>query len=106
MHFNTKLIIAFLVAAMTPSSLASLQGGCSGSYMGVGVCVHTADCTANGGSYISGFCPGDPEDVKCCVKKVQVGNQIGKCLPTYQCYSGRILDGYCPGNESVKLCIQ
>jgi len=106
MRFNT--LIAAFIAAMIPSSLATLNGPCSGAYSGQGACVYESDCTKNGGSYISGFCPNDAANIKCCVKKVQVNPyfKVGRCIPKSQCTGSYLmLDGYCPGNDNVKLCI-
>jgi len=105
MHFNTKVVVAFLVAAMAPSTFARINGPCSGDYKGKGVCVSTASCNSASGSYISGFCPGDPANIKCCVKRVQVGNRVGTCLPITQCLLKEKISGYCPGDSTVKLCM-
>ncbi|KAH6910431.1 hypothetical protein BKA70DRAFT_1041814, partial [Coprinopsis sp. MPI-PUGE-AT-0042] len=64
-----------------------------------GVCLSTTDCTAGGGEYWSGYCPNDPANVKCCVKRCP----NGICRPVSLC-PGKKLANYCPGPESVKCC--
>jgi hypothetical protein len=63
--------ILCLVLASLPTALAALNGRCSGTatgaYRNQGICVKTSTCSSHGGSYISGGCPNDPADVKCCV---------------------------------------
>ncbi|TFK38392.1 glycoside hydrolase family 24 protein [Crucibulum laeve] len=65
---------------------ATLNGACTvGSTPGV--CLATATCSAGGGTSTSGFCIGDPTDVKCCTKT--------------SCGSG----GLCPGPTDFKCCL-
>jgi len=54
------------------STLASLNGHCTGSkatgqWKSDGICIKTSTCKKYKGSYTSGACPYDPDDVKCCV---------------------------------------
>ncbi|KAL5375129.1 hypothetical protein DPSP01_011442 [Paraphaeosphaeria sporulosa] len=47
---------------------AALNGHCTGSedFFYDGICVKTSTCASYGGTTISGHCPNDPADVKCC----------------------------------------
>jgi len=65
---------------------------------------------------VRGACPTDPSNVMCCVKTVKIPsvtvlgvtliNQTGRCVNVNECTGGKkILTGYCPGNEEVKLCL-
>jgi hypothetical protein len=65
-----------------------------------GVCVKSADCKAAGGTSISGACPSDPADVKCCSKPT-CGK--GNCRWTSDC-PGESVAGQCPGPSSFKCC--
>jgi len=105
MRFNIKLVIASLVAAMIPSTLAYIDGPCDDSYYGLGACMRTQDCTKGSGSYIDGYCKSDPANVKCCVKKVKYGSRVGHCIPRDQCKGASIVEGYCPGGKNVILCV-
>ncbi|KAF9921397.1 hypothetical protein FBU30_008617 [Linnemannia zychae] len=73
-----------------------------------GLCVPTRTCTADGGSYYSGWCPNDPPDVKCCLygdcHVPGVGD--GFCAPTSMCLgNGKSYPGYCGGPREVQCCI-
>ncbi|KAL9011392.1 MAG: hypothetical protein Q9173_003759 [Seirophora scorigena] len=45
---------------------STLNGPCTGANGQPGVCISTADCTADGGTHILNACPG-PTDFKCCL---------------------------------------
>jgi hypothetical protein len=69
--YNMKLTISFFM--LVPSTIAALNGHCTdidhlgpGSFLVDGICTYTSTCKQYGGSYATGACPGDPEDVKCC----------------------------------------
>lgn len=46
------------------------NGPCTGSGGAPGVCIPTAKCTDDGGTFVNDKCPGTPEDIKCCTKTV------------------------------------
>ena len=43
------------------------SGTASGTYLTYGICITTSTCNSYSGSYISGGCPNDPNNVRCCV---------------------------------------
>ena len=97
------------VAFWTTSSQASAlfersveNGSCKGSGGAPGVCIATSKCTADGGKFISGACPGTPDNIKCCTKTSCGSN--GNCRFTSQC-SGSTLTGLCPGPADFKCCV-
>ena len=49
----------------------TVNGHCSGTATGIyrtdGICVSTSTCNSYSGSYISGGCPSDANNIKCCV---------------------------------------
>jgi hypothetical protein len=68
MHFLPLL-------ALLPTIHAALNGHCTdnsnpplgpGSWPADGICIHTSTCKSAGGVSASGWCPDDPEDIKCC----------------------------------------
>ena len=78
------------------------NGKCSS---GNGICITTDECTKNGGSYVSGKCPNDPNNVKCCNKKCSYNGKQGDCKFVDECKNGNIYSGLCPGNSNFKCCI-
>jgi hypothetical protein len=61
----------YLVAFFPLAALAAIDGHCSGAATGQwlqdGICEHTATCNYYKGKYMTGGCPNDPDDVKCCL---------------------------------------
>ncbi|KAF8472843.1 hypothetical protein BDZ91DRAFT_715892 [Kalaharituber pfeilii] len=100
MRFSLEYTIITLASFTTIVVQAALNGPCI-VVNTPGVCVATADCTSGGGTYHSGYCPNDPEDVKCCTKTVC--GQNGNCRWTSQC-SGTIVSNLCPGPNGFKCC--
>jgi len=101
MHFNPKLFLAFL--ATVPSAFAALNGKCDGVS---GICINTSTCQSYGGQSISGKCPSDPNDVKCCQTITCNSNgRSGTCMFTDQC-DGEKVSGLCPGGNDFKCCIK
>ncbi|KAF7337211.1 hypothetical protein MSAN_02273500 [Mycena sanguinolenta] len=107
-----KFSPALILFASVTSTLAAVNGPCSS---GPGVCISTSSCTAGGGSYTSGLCPWDPNDIKCCTK-APCGSTGGLCEFTSKCtgnhyyVSGSIVDeaynsGLCPGPSDFKCCL-
>jgi hypothetical protein len=105
---TTVLLVAATVEANAVSARqTTLNGPCKGKNGVTGVCVSTASCTADGGSYISNACLGTPENIKCCTKpSCQRAAQSGDCRWTDQCDGGKtILTGLCPGPAGYKCCV-
>ncbi|KAI4254669.1 MAG: hypothetical protein L6R42_007100 [Xanthoria sp. 1 TBL-2021] len=89
-----------LLLPLLPLSLAAVNGPCSIDGT-PGVCVTTANCAAIDGSFRSGFCKNDVENVKCCIKP-ECGSG-GNCRPTNTC-DGTTKTGLCPGSSNFKCC--
>ena len=68
-----------------------------------GVCVTTAACSASGGTTITGGCPADPSDVKCCSKTSCTNGASGNCRWTSDC-AGTTVANQCPGPSAMKCC--
>jgi len=100
MKLNSKLILSLV--ATIPSTLAAVNGRCTGRN---GICVATGTCSSYGGTYYTGRCPNDPNNIKCCDNiSCRVNGQVGKCMFTSQC-SGTTVSGYCPGGNDFKCCL-
>ncbi|OUM59639.1 hypothetical protein PIROE2DRAFT_34509, partial [Piromyces sp. E2] len=101
MRFNFKSVLPLVLSI--PAALAAINGRCSS---GNGVCVTVNDCTKAGGSYVSGKCPNDPNNVKCCNKTrcVAPNGAVGSCMFTSSC-SGTTYSGLCPGGSNFKCCV-
>ncbi len=84
---------------------SELNGPCTGEGGAPGVCVKTTDCTADGGKYITGACPGTPNNIKCCTKTSCKSGSGGNCRWTKQCSSGKTATGFCPGPANFKCCL-
>ncbi|KAL8704489.1 MAG: hypothetical protein Q9201_002364 [Fulgogasparrea decipioides] len=90
-----------LLALTAGTAFAAINGKCSVNGV-AGVCLHTADCKAGSGTSTAGFCPDDPDDVRCCTKS-SCGSG-GNCRWTSSC-SGTTLAGQCPGPTDFKCCV-
>ena len=84
------------------NSVQASNGKCSS---GNGICIYTVECTNSGGSYVSGKCPNDPANVKCCNKKCSYNGREGECKFVDDCKNGDVYSGLCPGNSNFKCCI-
>jgi len=92
--------LVYLLFAL-PTVLGALNGACSAS--GVpGICITTTDCSSGGGTSHVGFCPNDPDNVRCCTKTCGSG---GTCRLTSSCTTGNIATGLCPGPDTFKCCL-
>jgi len=101
MHFNPKLVLTLL--ATLPAAFAALNGKCTGRN---GICISTGTCQNYGGTSISGKCPNDPNDVKCCDSiTCEHNGSYGTCMFTDQC-DGEKISGLCPGGSDFKCCIK
>ncbi|KAF2732838.1 hypothetical protein EJ04DRAFT_535785 [Polyplosphaeria fusca] len=110
--------IALLLFPLT--SLATLNGHCSGSkavdnYKTSGICIRTSTCNDYHGEYISGACPNDPNDVKCCIVGKYPNAGTNPCGQYSVCdwtanacggswKTGLTRVGYCPGGDNYKCC--
>ncbi|KAI9677667.1 MAG: hypothetical protein M1817_006622 [Caeruleum heppii] len=92
-------ISTLLAAAATAS--AALNGRCSVNGT-PGTCISTTDCANGGGTSHVGFCPNDPDNIRCCTKG-SCGSG-GNCRWTDQC-SGTTQTGLCPGPNDFKCCL-
>ncbi len=77
---------------------------------GHGTCQLTSDCTSQGFNLagpLPGYCPYDPDDVQCCVKKTcSTASGSGICLNTGDgCSGGSFVAGACPGDSSIQCCV-
>jgi len=65
------MLSAYLIAFFPLAALATLNGGCSGAathlWLSDGICITTETCDAYKGAYIPNGCPGDGDDVQCCM---------------------------------------
>ena len=61
----------------------TVNGHCSGSatgtYLNDGICITTSTCDAYSGKYISGGCPSDASNVKCCVIGLADSSSVNPC---------------------------
>jgi len=94
---------ALLLSAFTSAALGALNEPCYGSGGVAGVCVTTATCSASGGVTITGGCPSDPSDVKCCSKTTCANGSSGNCRWTSDC-AGTTVSNQCPGPSAFKCC--
>ncbi|KAG0332689.1 hypothetical protein BG000_009814 [Podila horticola] len=106
MRFTLALVSAAVLAASAMGQHQCFVPNPPNS--GPGICIPTSQCTGGGGSYVSGFCPNDPANVKCCTYggcKVPNGNSIiyGSCIPSNACTTTRYT-GYCPGGSDIQCC--
>lgn len=95
MMLYLSILVSFL-----PLSFAAINGPCSIDGT-PGVCVTTTNCAAADGSFRSGFCPNDPDNVRCCIKP-ECGSG-GNCRPTSTC-DGTSKAGLCPGPTDFQCC--
>lgn len=80
----------------------AINGRCTGSGGRAGVCISTSSCSSGGGVSISGACPNDPADIKCCTK-ASCGSG-GSCKWTSDC-TGSTQSGLCPGPSNFMCCL-
>ncbi|KAF2679828.1 hypothetical protein K458DRAFT_313317 [Lentithecium fluviatile CBS 122367] len=101
MHFHPLVLITLL-----PTALA-VNGRCIGSGNLDGVCISTSSCTAGGGRYVSGKCPNDPANIKCCTKTPCDGFGEGACTWTDICRASGAspIPGKCPGPTNFQCCV-
>jgi hypothetical protein len=102
-------------------SLDAGYGTCTTSSGTSGVCTSTSACAANGGSTMSGDCPG-PADIQCCTIATEessgglpdagygscktASGTSGECVSTSTCaaHGGRSTSDDCPGPADIQCC--
>ncbi|KAH8798059.1 hypothetical protein DL96DRAFT_891157 [Flagelloscypha sp. PMI_526] len=91
---------------------ATLNGHCTPpatpdgiNYTSFGICIHTSTCDSYGGTYVSGHCPYDANDIKCCFVDPCKGIPNGFCEWTNEdCIGGTWVPGHCPGGDNFRCC--
>ncbi|KAI9172540.1 hypothetical protein HJFPF1_02045 [Paramyrothecium foliicola] len=94
MHFTPFLILPAL-------ALAAVNEPCYGPSNRAGVCISTSACSQAGGTSISGACPADAADIRCCTKPACGSG--GNCRWTSDC-AGTSSAGLCPGPSQMQCC--
>ncbi|KAM0285893.1 hypothetical protein ACHAO9_008485 [Fusarium lateritium] len=95
MRFSLPIILLL----STPSLSASNEP-CYGPSGTAGVCITEASCKSSGGTAISGACPADAANIKCCSKPTC---SSGNCRWSSDC-TGTSASGHCPGPAQMKCC--
>ncbi|KAJ3170886.1 hypothetical protein HDU87_008652 [Geranomyces variabilis] len=95
--------IAFTIAAII-SSVSAESCSVGGK---AGTCISTASCKSNGGTSTPGYCPNDPDDIRCCVPATCSADGVsGTCIATGACSAsgGVSTPGLCPGGNDIQCC--
>lgn len=84
------MIPSYILLSLFPlRALATVNGHCSGTatgdYLKYGICITTSNCNSYDGSYISGGCPNDVENVKCCVVGLDDSYETNPCGGSSYC---------------------
>ncbi|KAH7163418.1 hypothetical protein B0J13DRAFT_464919 [Dactylonectria estremocensis] len=95
-----RFSITSLLSLLALTAHAAVNEPCYGKNGYAGVCVTTATCSKAGGTTISGACPKDPANVKCCSKPACAG---GNCRWISDC-AGTSRSNQCPGPSQFKCC--
>ncbi|KAF3768979.1 hypothetical protein M406DRAFT_243966, partial [Cryphonectria parasitica EP155] len=78
-----------ILSLLPLTTLATIDGHCSGTatgeYLEYGICISTATCSDYGGSYITGGCPNDPNNIKCCVVGLEKSASTDPCGGSSYC---------------------
>lgn len=103
MSVFSKLILTLLTAFIIPSTLAALNGKCTGRD---GICISSNDCSKYSGRSFTGKCPNDANNIRCCdnIPCTTNDGRTGNCVFTNQC-SGEAISGKCPGGNDFKCCV-
>ncbi|KAK4033592.1 peptidase M24, structural domain-containing protein [Parachaetomium inaequale] len=83
--------------------MAAVNEPCVGYGGRAGVCISSSDCTSAGGVTVSGACPADSADIKCCTKASCANTSAGNCRWASDC-AGRSVANQCPGPAQMKCC--
>ena len=87
-----------------PNTCKLGDGGASGT------CISTTSCKASGKISTQGFCPNDPDNVRCCTEpencKLPNSATSGDCIATTDCASsgGNSTPGLCNGAVNIQCC--
>ncbi|KAL8714401.1 MAG: hypothetical protein Q9220_001734 [cf. Caloplaca sp. 1 TL-2023] len=104
----TSLALAASSAALvTPPLFERSVGTSCTTPHGAGTCQNTGNCVTSGFNLAS-YCPNDPTDVQCCVKKTcSTPKGSGTCINTANKGScgGSMVPGYCPGDDTIQCCV-
>lgn len=103
-----SLLAAF---ALVTAATAYIGEICGDSAYNYGVCEDVSWCTENAATkgeppnIISGFCPNDPDDVKCCLFPYCGGSGICVDTSTWDCSGagGRLVPTECPGPNNYEV---
>ena len=95
------------LAGISSAYIGEICGGPSAG--GYGTCEETTSwCKPRGGESPSGYCPSDPDSVRCCIYPICYNEDYynGKCVDTseYNCAStgGYLQAGLCPGPNNYE----
>ncbi|RPA80985.1 hypothetical protein BJ508DRAFT_226217 [Ascobolus immersus RN42] len=103
----SKSIIAEREASERSISARDIGDYClSASLNASGRCEHESHCQYDGFTF-SGGCPRDPGAVKCCVRRACATNiGTGICRNTnHGCAGGTWVTGKCPGDSTIRCCV-
>ena len=96
---------SYLIALFPVVALAAVNGKCSGTATGLwlsdGICEPTATCDSYHGTYITGGCPNDADDVKCCL--VGLETSYGKVISCSIVLLVITLSRYCITGSKMSL---
>ncbi|KAK3368614.1 hypothetical protein B0H63DRAFT_78561 [Podospora didyma] len=112
MHLISVLALSLLPLAAHATVNGHCSGTATGLYLKEGICISTSKCNDYGGQYITGGCPNDPNDIKCCRIDEAIGdgcapNNAGYSYCTWTangCSGGSWLNNRCPGGDNYKCC--
>jgi hypothetical protein len=96
MHLATSLLFPALV-------LAAVSEPCYGPNGRAGVCITDADCAKAGGASVTGACPWDATNIKCCSKPSCGSGGTGNCRWKSDC-AGSSTANQCPGPSQMMCC--
>ncbi|KAI0147618.1 hypothetical protein GGR57DRAFT_248231 [Xylariaceae sp. FL1272] len=97
------LLGTVLPFAATATENGRCSGTATGAYKSNGICIDTGKCASYGGSTITGGCPGDASNIKCCYI-LGCYDSTSSCRFTADGCSGPFVSGYCPGNSNYQCC--
>lgn len=92
-----------LLPLLAPAIQAATNEPCYGPSGIAGVCISTSACSSAGGTTISGACPSDPSNIKCCSKPKCGTAAAGNCRWKSDC-AGSVVANLCPGPSQMMCC--
>ncbi|KAF5962898.1 hypothetical protein FBULB1_13755 [Fusarium bulbicola] len=96
----SSTLSVFFTLLLSSHSLCATNEPCYGPSGRAGVCITEASCTSAGGTAISGACPADAANIKCCSKPTC---SSGNCRWSSDC-AGTSASNQCPGPAQMKCC--